>query len=184
MRSLTAPFLALVLAGAGALPAAASTLPPLPQKAGQSTVSLGVPDANYDYAFTDSLSVGVSALYFPPGFASPGLVAAPRLSYRFFGSDDDFALGATLSAGYFENVGYGTQTPSRMLWVQPAINASIALGPVVRVRCTLGPALLENTDFTNGMVLPLPNVEVAFKLHPQHELTLGGNSLVGWRGRF
>ncbi len=38
---------------------------------------------------------------------------------------------------------------------------------------------------SDGMMIPvIPNLEIAFRLGGHHELTLGGNAIIGWRNRF
>lgn len=181
---------ALVLAAG--LPAQASTLPPLHTAPQHVTVSIGVFDANVDVGLSDHWSVGVTSLSTPTLTGGPEtspllgfMVLGLRSTYRIAGAPDTLSYGVTFSGGIFG--------PQYMGWLQPAFNAALPLGDVVTLRGTVGPIIQVPLGANTSPVAPLyvqnnnwfwPNLELGIRLQPQHELTLGGNSLVGWRGYF
>lgn len=158
----------------------ASTLPRVDFQAHQVMIAIGFPDASVDVALSDRLSLGASAV----ALGVDNLFPAVRATYRLAEGPGGFAFGATLSAGLIPNFMRGSMTPLMyQSYVQPAANVTLPLGgseSPVRLRATLGPI------FNDGVLslMPLPNLELGIKLAPQQELTLGGNSLIGWRGLF
>lgn len=184
---------AIAAALATAAPAAASTLPPLDYRAGQTVVAIGFPDLNVDHALSDRLAAGLTVLYIPPiiewspartqpdGTVIPAsrpfwLAAGPRVTYRLAGEADGTALGVSTTAGILG--------PQWNWWVQPSLVGSLSLWGVVRLRGSLGP-VITSSFLANPWGFGLwPNAEMAIRVLPDHELTLGGNALVGWRGRF
>lgn len=192
--------LALVLMPAAA---EASTLPRVDFDAGNRMLAVGALDASFDYAFTDRLSLGVSLVPYPSTsiawfdpLLSP-LNASVRGTYRV-GEVLGMPVGVSLSAGVNQTiistaaVGAPSLNPfpglpllrfEYLAYVQPALNVARPLGAGWTVRATLGPLII--VDPGHRGVLPLwPNVEFSKQLGEHHELTLLGNSLVGWRGTF
>lgn len=177
-------FLAVPVALALALmtrPAFASTLPRVDLHQGQVAVAVGLADANVDYALLDTLSIGLSG-------ALPWsvLLKAARATWRI-GQLGPVAYGLTLSGGTIAPGLVNTAKPEDALtgyWVQPALNVAVPLGPTpLTLRATLGPTWVNQTLMhQNGDLVP--NAELAWRLNDAHEITLGGNALIGWRGTF
>lgn len=169
-----------------AMPVQASTLPKVDFAAGQHIVAAGLLDANYDYAFTDYLSAGVSST----GLLLLPIVPIAARATLSLVKTGWLTAGITVSAGTAANTWgpkpwYELPAPVSY-WAQPALNLTLgAVDAPVKGRITVGPLL-----WMNGYVGPTPifwfwpNAEVAFRLSPAHELTIGGNALVGWRGVF
>jgi hypothetical protein len=168
-----------------ALPARASTLPKVDFSAGQHIVAAGLLDANYDYAVTDHLSFGVSSAGL---LLIPIVPIAARSTLKLL-QTDWLTAGLTVSAGITPNAWgpkpwYELQEPVSY-WVQPALNATLgAVDAPVKLRLTVGPLFMNNGFAPSPVWWFWPNAEVAFRLTERHELTLGGNALVGWRGVF
>lgn len=64
---------------------------------------------------------------------------------------------------------------------------SLVPGPIVSRSWGLG--IDDEIGMPGTSAIPnlgpfVPNLEVAFRLNANHELTLGGNAIIGWRGRF
>lgn len=173
---------ALVL-GLTAAPAAASTLQRVDFAPHQSSFAIGLMDVNFDTAVGDRLSLGASL-----GWAILGVNAAVRSTWRTGGDSDAFATGWGFNLGYSTLSAYGT---GHAVWLQPAWLMSSRLGSSnLFFRASLGPALWFqiSTDETGTNITPvfevLPNVELAYRISPNGELTLGGNSLLGFRAIF
>lgn len=180
MRALLTAALGLVLFAA---PAAASTLQRVDFAPHQSSLAIGLLDANFDTAVSDRLSLGASL-----GWAILGMNAAVRSTWRTDGDPDGFATGWGFNAGYSTLSAYGS---GNAVWLQPAWLMSSRLGGSnLFLRASLGPALWFqiSTDPTGTNITPvfevLPNVELAYRFHRYGELTLGGNSLLGFRAIF
>lgn len=179
---------ALALSGR---PATASTIPSLDFRQGQTTVSLGLADLSIDHALTDRLSIGFSGAYVLPAhlLLVPGSTVAIRATYhllRLYNLD----LGLMVSTGYgaFRFPGPGFLDQPGKVWWQPAFNVAIASPAPFEhwtPRLTLGPILwMEQPPSGFSTWFFLPNVELGYRLDPANELTLGGNSLIGWRRVF
>lgn len=157
----------------------ASTLPKVDFNAGQHTVALGVLDANYDYAVSDHVSLGLS---------SAGLLVplAARTTVKVL-QTDLVTAGVTLSGGITPNMWgpapWYTLSQPVSYWAQPALNVTVgAPDAAVKLRMTVGPLFVNGGLASSPVMWFWPNAEVAFRLSPAHELTIGGNALVGWRG--
>ncbi len=162
----------------------ASTVPPLDADFGgrRGQVAIGLPDLNVDFVLADGLSAGLSIFLTP----SPSLLAA-RTTYRLVGSEEGWwHAGLTLSAGTATGAGFydgGGWSPLHGFhWIQPAgvLSASL-LADRLAVRATLGPAFLFASDLRLMEDWLVPNLELAYRFTRDHELTIGGNSLVGMR---
>lgn len=175
-RGLTALALLLIPAAAEA-----STLPRVDFEARQVMVSVGLPDASVDVALSDRLSLGASAF----ALGVDNLFPAARATYRLADGPGGLVVGVTLSAGLIPNVMRSASVPLMyQSYVQPAANVTLPLGGAqspVRLRATLGPLWY---DLQPSWYVFIPNVELGIKVAAQQELTLGGNSLIGWRGLF
>lgn len=184
---------ALLMAALGILggPATASTIPSLDFRQGQTTIALGLADMSLDYALTDRLSFGLSSAYVLPAYLLmvPGATGAGRTTYkltRLYNLD----VGVMLSAGYgaFRFPGANFASESAGWWWQPAINVALVNRPPYErwtPRVTLGPVLwFGRLPEAFNAWLPLPNLELGYRLDRNNEVTLGGNSLIGWRGSF
>lgn len=172
------PALALLLVP---MAAEASTLPRVDFAANQVMVSVGFPDASVDVALGDRLSLGASAFT----FGMDNLFPAARATYRLAEGPGGLSVGATLSLGLIPNFMRGSGVPlTYQPYFQPAANVTLPLGgsdSPVRLRGTLGPVWI---DFSPNLTVWAPNLELGIALAPRQELTLGGNSLIGWRGTF
>jgi hypothetical protein len=163
----------------------ASTLPKVDFKAGQHIVAAGLLDANYDYAVTDHWSLGVSSAGL---LLIPIVPIAARSTLKLL-QTDWLTAGLTVSAGITPNAWgprpwYELPEPVSY-WVQPALNATLgAADAPVKLRLTVGPLFMNGGLGPSPVWWFWPNAEVAFRLTERHELTLGGNALVGWRGVF
>jgi hypothetical protein len=162
-------------------PAFASTLPRVDFKQGQLAVAAGAFDANVDYAVLNNLSIGVSGT-FPWSL----MLGAGRLTYRI-GEVGPVSYGLSLSGGTIRPGLVNLQRPEdgdMGYWVQPALNLAVPLGSLpLTLRATVGPVWVNQTlTKLNGDIIP--NAELAWRLNPSNELTLGGNALIGWRGTF
>ncbi len=168
---------ATALVAVSASAAGASTLPPLDFRANQVMLGLGALDANVDVALSDRFSVGLSAQPFSPvtGRATVRVGEVGGLSY-----------GLSLAGGLTPNVWGSVSGPTTYsTWVQPALVVGYRFGGpegALSLRGTVGPMFLNGS--TAMPFLAWPNAEVAYRFAPGHELTLGGNGLVGWRGTF
>lgn len=195
--------LTLVLGLGAACPAEASTIPPLDLPAGHTAVAVGAtgPSAtvSLDHAFAPGL-VGGLGVFTAPGSSQAGLYGAGRLSWAPTATPERGGFGLLLSAGGGMSPWSNNVTE---LFVQPAGTVAAVWGPVA-LRFTLGPALVfmvRTADRTGGIsyfdptpsatdgksisIIPLvPNAELGLRLHPHHEIVVGGLSFVSWRGRF
>jgi hypothetical protein len=184
---LVAP-MALVATSLFASSATASTLPSMDFQKGQTTVAIGLTDVSLDYALRDGLSIGISGAYVLPAalMLAPGTVGAARVTQhltRIYNLD----VGMTLSVGYGAFTIPGPDFSNRWAkwWWQPALNFALIKAPPFErwtPRITLGPVLwLDQQPAGSDSWLPLPNIELGYRLDQRNELTLGGNSLFGWR---
>lgn len=172
-------------------PATASTIPSMDIKQGQTMVSLGLADLSIDHALTDRLSIGFSGAYVLPAhlLLVPGSTAALRATVHLL-QLYNLDLGVMVSAGYgaFRLPGPDFLDQPGKFWWQPAFNVAIASpAPFGQwtTRLTLGPILwMEQPPSGFSTWFFLPNVELGYRLDPANELTLGGNSLIGWRRVF
>lgn len=172
--------------------AAASTLPRVDLEGGRLSFAAGLAptwaDLCVDYGLNSRLSFGFSLMqgFLPniPGGLSPYVTAA-RLTWNMGTQPWGLAYGATLSAvRLHKNTGNPAPgAPEFSYYAQPALNVTWApggFGGPWAVRATLGPMI--GRDLTATALIPWPNLEVSYRLSPVNELTLGGNSLIGWRG--
>lgn len=172
-------FAALALANCWGPVAIASTLPPLEFRANQVILGLGVLDANLDYAVSDRLSLGVCGSFNVAPLAG-------RASYRL-GEAAGLSYGVTLSAG-INNMWGSPGALAVSTWFQPAAIVALRLGGAesrMTLRGTIGPLFLATGSgnyATSGALAFWPNLELTYRLNVGQEVTLGGNSLVGWRG--
>lgn len=181
-------FLATLTALLVALPANASTIPVLDPGPQGLTLAVGLVDANVDVRLNDRWQVGLT------GIANLVQAVAVRATYR----QEDW-LGLVLSAGLDKENTAGMRLlpdappPNHAgVWFQPALLLTAALpGTPATVRLTLGPVVRSNVldvptwtwTAWNPTGWMLPNAELGVQLGGG-ELTLGGNSLLGWRARW
>ncbi|MDB5098964.1 MAG: hypothetical protein JWM80_3385 [Cyanobacteria bacterium RYN_339] len=183
----------LLVACSWATPAEASTLPALDGGPGRFSVTAGILDAGVDVGIGQRLSLGATAFVPPVGIV--GLVGlAGRATFWLTDPLAWVVVGATVSVG--DTYTSGATSQSQYTWAQPAVNVALAPGRTGwALRGTFGPVAswTSNTVRTGTApgttatfeLLPfVPNLEVAYRFTPNHELTLGGNGLIGWRGRF
>ena len=171
----------------------------------------GAIDFSVDWARTEREAWGVTLMAVPitgapPGYFRerlPGLwVAAGRVVRKAGETADGLTWGYALSAGLGPVFAETTATvvpPPNFWFVQPALVGSWnfrLFGSRAALRGTLGPVLSlggvgdsvgsgagGGADF--GMAAWLwPNLELGIHMSKRHELTLGGNSVVGWRTSF
>jgi hypothetical protein len=160
-------------------------------------LALGVVDANLDYALTDTFSLGASGIFMNGrpdltwGLYTFG-VGAIRATVRLLEIPEMVSVGFTVSAGEISGHPYIRKPTSSMPmvrtpiheWMQPALNVSVPFHRVT-ARATVGPIFgADLEDGTSGIFMVWPNLELAYSLGSGQELTLGGNSLLGWRGTF
>lgn len=197
MKPLSAVTTCIATIAMMAAPAAGSTIPKLDFQKGQTMLALGVVDANIDYALTENISIGASGIFlngYPQltwGLYTFG-VGAIRATARLAETPNRASLGVTISAGQVSGHPFNRTSKSEMLivlsptsgWLQPALNASIPIDRFT-IRATVGPIFgAELEQGTTGIFMVWPNLEVAYQLLAGQELTLGGNSILGWRGVF
>jgi hypothetical protein len=197
MKPLSAAITSVMAIVIVAAPAMGSTIPKVDFKRGQTMLALGAVDANLDYALTENISIGASGI-FMHGYPqlSWGLytfgVGAIRATARLVEIPGRASLGFTFSAGQISGHPFirssDSNTPLVLSptrgWLQPALNASIPLDRFT-LRATIGPVFGADIEQgTTGIFAVWPNLEVAYQLQEGQELTLGGNSIVGWRGEF
>lgn len=147
-------------------------------------MAAGLLDANFDMLLGEGLSAGLSFTMQPTG----QLLSALRGTYRLAGSETDgWAIGLTGSAGQGPQTNFDLSitawSPNRgFYWLQPAaVGALYFFEQRLILRATVGPAFLFNQDLELMEGSIVPNVELAYRLTPMHEVTLGGNALVGLR---
>lgn len=179
--------LAVMLPGALAAPAGASTLPPISGPAGQWIVQGGFIDASVDYAVTDDVLVGGAASLL-------AVFGAARVSKRLAGGGGWPVLGATFAAGATGlDPFFFMGPPVPHAFVTPALVADVPI-PWRRMvawmpfdmawRVSLGPAYFQSlVDAQRGAFL-LFNNELACFARPDLELVFLGNSAVTLRKRF
>lgn len=171
----------------------------------------GAIDLSVDWARTETEALGLTVMAVPitgapPGYfreRMPGLwVAAGRVVRRWGETPDGLSWGGALSGGLGPVFAETTATvvpPPNFWFVQPALVGSWRFwlfGFRSALRGTLGPVLSlggvgdsvgsgagGGADF--GVAAWLwPNLEFAVAFNRRHELTLGGNSVIGWRSTF
>lgn len=162
----------------------ASTIPPIDTDKPQGTVAVGLLDLSADLGFAKNQAVGFTIAL------EPLRVLALRYSSRL-GTWRGVSYGLLLSlgaGGIPSSVDYPPYPdPLRQFyWLQPALNISVPIWPneepVIVLRGTLGPAFLFNESLSPQQAWLVPSVELAYQLTPWSEITIGGNSLIGWRG--
>lgn len=189
-------------------PVSASTLPRVDFHHGDRVLAVGFLDLSFDHAVTERLSLGATLnpgigryQWFDP-ILSP-FAAAVRSTYRLGEAPNGLSYGVTLSSGIvmafpYTMCGPGCRPYDLSLglpfllkgqyraFLQPAFNVTKAVGEFLSVRATLGPVLLLNgaVGFEPVLVPVWPNLEIAFKVSSRSEVTLLGNSIIGWRGAF
>ncbi|MNX72827.1 hypothetical protein D3C86_1041970 [compost metagenome] len=184
---------AIVFAALGlsfALPAEASTLPRVDFRSEQTLLAIGLPgDLSLDRTFSDRLSLGVTT--FIAGSAGPTgpMAIGVRGTYRLGEAAKGLTYGLTVSGGVYPPHFFNPSSPDLIsktpeYWVQPALVASLPLSDVLVLRGTVGPLLFTMSHHAGIPAWLWPNLELAARIAPGQELTLGGNSLVGWRGPF
>jgi hypothetical protein len=194
MKPILATTLLLAAYTLTGIPATASTLPSLDFQKGQTIVAGGLADANFDYALTDRLSVGLSGAYVSAGIPPyslglSGTVGAIRVTYHVT-HIYNLEVGASISGGYssLSYPGPGGRGQSAGYWWQPVLNLALRhRAPFEQwaTRFTLGPLLpIAQQAFVVSKWLLIPNFELGYRLDPTNEVTIGGNSLIGWRRIF
>lgn len=167
--------LSVALLLGGAAPADASILPRVDFVRGDADLAVGLFDLAVDYALHERLTVGAAWIpsIFPVPFTAEPTLLAGRLTWRG-GEVGSLVWGGTASVMSFRNPTSGKSN----FFVQPALNLAWRPGQgAFTLRATLG---LMSYD----LPAPVPNVEFAFRVFGNHELTFLGGGLVGWRGRF
>lgn len=201
--------LAGALAAAVALvaPAQASVLPLIDLPADTRAVSLGVDpqtiNGSFDWALGDSgWQVGAAGTFDISG--AKGLresfnFAALRVARRM-GGTFPFTWGIGLSGGMtlvdptapLGNPGDRSYSSPYLFWAQPAVIISTPIlgdmfNDVLWLRASLGPVLNRWTSGTFFLPFIAPNLEFSFRVHPSHEIVVGGGNVpwgLGWRGAF
>ena len=171
----------------------------------------GAVDLSVDWARSEHEAIGLTLMAVPITGAPPGhfrerlpglWVAAGRVVRKWGANDDGLSWGGVLSGGLgpvFAETTASVVPPPNFWFLQPALVGAWRFwlfGFPSALRGTLGPVLSlggvgdsvgsgagGGADF--GVAAWLwPNLEFAVAFSPRHELTLGGNSLVGWRTAF
>lgn len=171
----------------------------------------GAVDFSVDWARAEREAWGISLMAVPitgapPGYFRerlPGLwVAAGRVVSQWGQNDDGLSWGSVVSGGLAPVFAETTATvvpPPNFWFVQPALVGAWRFrlfGFHSALRGTLGPVLSlggvgdavgtgagGGADF--GIAAWLwPNLEFAVAFSRRHEMTLGGNSVIGWRSTF
>lgn len=171
----------------------------------------GAVDLSVDWVHRDDESIGLAVMMVPltgapPGYFRerlPGLwLASARVVRRWGVTQDGLTWGGMLSGGLAPVFAETTATvvpPPNFWFVQPALVASWnfrlfgldsalrgSLGPVISlggVGDATGSGAGGGADF--GVAAWLwPNLEFAVRVGRRHEVTLGGNSVLGWRTQF
>lgn len=202
MRRIACLVLPLVLALA--TPAGASSLPDAGLKGHKLVVTAGILDGSVDFAVTDRLQLGAGSVWNLLAGANYG-----RATYRVLDTTWLGDIALNLSAGTI--VGTLAKTPpGQFVFIGPVF--SRPLGSIAVLRGSLGLLLSNNINIVYGAgpsaiegagqeILSrswglglgggpgaidylVPNLELAFPFGEHHDLTLGGNSVIGWRGRF
>lgn len=183
----------LVSVGLTASSVQASTLPPVDFKQSDRKLSVGMFDASFDYAPLEKLSIGASFVSEHHQAPDISLLFVPRTlalraTYRFWDGPTGLCLGATLSGGttFLDRRAVMDSTSLTYgYWLQPALNLTLPIvSPHLTLRATTGPSFDRNFTIDSLLWRVWPSVEVAYRFNQRHELTLGGNSLLGWRGTF
>ena len=185
-----AALLAIPLALAAALPAQASTLPDPGLPAGKVALTVGIADAGLEYGLTEQLQIGAGGAGNLIGVGGYG-----RATWAFLKGSPAGDLGLHVAAGYFQPLLLKGR-PGLFVFVGPAIAKTWGW---FTLRGTLSVPINNTTDLVDPVTgastpswgiggavgaLPLiPNLELAFKLSGENELTLGGNAIIGWRTR-
>lgn len=137
-------------------------------------------------------------------FTGIDVAAAARVTGTLWEQGSELAIGWTASIGAGANMGLGFRGPvgatpptSGSVWFQPALNLRLPCLFRTRLRATIAPSFRLDESNVWGLDLwkastpagwlvigVAPAIELAFPVGDRHELTLGGNGLVGWRGRF
>ncbi|MEB3299500.1 MAG: hypothetical protein VKO21_08455 [Candidatus Sericytochromatia bacterium] len=188
------------LSGPWGQPAQCSTLPVTDFRRDQTLVAAGLYTLALDRALDDDTTVGaaVSPLLGVAGLRWTRRVAgeadAPSLGFSvhlgttppdFTGIPRTEAYGSVLAP----QTGLGYRTDTYTGWtavVQPQLVASLPVGPL-RLRVAVGPAaLVSSLSHLGGLkyrgdLLLVINPELALRILPHAELTLGGQGLVGLR---
>ena len=193
MRVLPLIALSLPLALGLSSPAAASAVPPVEFRAGQTVASAGWTLGNtipftldLDHALSERQSLGVS--YAPLGnWWAAAVRTTTRLDLDTYGA----SWGLTLSGGpgYFPLFDKGAYA----LWFQPALAFSMRLfGSNFYLRGSSGPVLTAYLTPTGPDLLVQPylwpiwtNGELAYRFDDRNELTFGTiGSMLGYRATF
>jgi hypothetical protein len=166
------------------VPLQASTLPIVDIGPNTSMIlSAGLLDFNLDVPITDSQTIGISAF-------GAGLLysAALRSTYRLGKLENGLTYGWTIGAGLGLGIGVGGGGFFGP-WIQPALAVTLPLlgaESPAKLRASMGPLLMPSLYSASSpfpwQSLIWPNLELAFKVTPSNELTLGGNAIIGWRG--
>jgi hypothetical protein len=191
--------LVLALALLAPLPARASTIPDAGLRAHELAVTAGILDASVDWAVLDRLQIGAGGYGSLVGAGTYG-----RLTYRLLEDTPLGDVGFHVAGGSFSGI-LAKVEPGLFVFAGPVLARPV--GDRVVIRASLGLIATNSHAVTyapgsmplSGNVLArswglglddyvslpfIPNLEVAFRLGGHHELTLGGNAIVGWRARF
>jgi hypothetical protein len=186
MKPLRLCLAATLMLAATAAPGQASTLPTLDMDLRHPlTVSTGVFNVGVDMAVSENAAVGSLVGLFT-GVAARG-------TWRVAGAPDQPSWGLTLGGGStltnMDAFGW-VYARGNNLWLSPALVGSLPLGAGpkaffwVTLRGTLGPGyILRPSDNAQGL-FALVNAELAFAFRNYGEITVGGNSIAGFRARF
>lgn len=186
--------LAIPLGLSLAAPAQASTLPEPGLRAGQTALALGLIDGSVDHGITDRLQLGAGGYFTVFGMAAYG-----RATWRVFDDTPLGDIGLHVAGGKY-NPGLAKGTEGLFVFAGPVLAKQFA--GWITLRASLGLMATDANGLTymssgpatpnsprswglGGDVAPpvVPNIELAFKLGGNNELTLGGNALIGWRTR-
>jgi hypothetical protein len=191
-----------------AAPAAASTIPDVSLRAKKVVVTAGFADASVDYGVTDRLQLGAGGEFtlITPAFYG-------RVTFRMLDDTLLGDVGVHIAGGNYYPIFVRT-IPGQFLFLGPVITRKLGSFAVLRASVGVVltndfdivfppgandhfPPIVPPLSRKWGLGLSreagasfdplsffLPNLELAFPIGADHELTLGGNAIIGWRGRF
>jgi len=173
-------------------PAAAGTLPPSDLRAGEATLSVGLPFVAYDQALDDHWSIGAAAAYYY-AILDTFKFAALRTSYHA-ARGDHLTVGFSLAAGVFDVPASPNMFNSSLIspgetsaWLLPTLDLTLNALPLevfpnLILRASVGPPLVRR--FRGAATLPSPvagSAELMVRVSRRLEVGVGLPDLLGVR---
>lgn len=165
-------------------------MPVLGLAPGEKVVAISLPAGSADFGIRPGLALGVTAGYYyyltHLGARATWTLATPRP-----GLTTGVIVGAGGGSTTFDRAsGYGYllgAAVAQQTWGWCILRVTLGPGVVVQPRLVTdtpwGAGPLLGTALDYGLV-PMIGLEFAIPLGESSELTVGGNALVGWRGRW